>query len=100
MQIRDIHSPPPCLWAGGRGFVVSYCKGDVFWGNNRQAETELLAKMFCIKCKTKQHTFVTFAAPFENYQIRDPLKQGVQRKACWVALRAGEFGHCISEFCS
>lgn len=72
----------------------------MFWGNNRQAEAELLAKMFCIKCKTKQHTFVTFAAPFENYQIRDTLKQGVQRKACWVALRAGEFGHCISEFCS
>ena len=35
-----------CLWGGGRGFVVSYCKGDVFLGNNRQTEAELLAKMF------------------------------------------------------
>lgn len=35
-----------CLWGEGRGIVVSYCKGDVFLGFNRQTEAELWAKMF------------------------------------------------------
>ena len=75
-------------------------KGMCIWEIIDKLRQNCWPKCFCIKCETKQHTFVTFAALFENYQIRDPLKHSVQRKACWVALRAGEFGHCVSEFCS
>ena len=55
----------------GEGDLLSpIVKGKCFWELIDKLRQNCWPKCFCIKCETKQHTFVTFAALVENRDFK------------------------------